>query len=79
MYRTFVSSAPDSRGGCAVALPAESSPTTPRGGAAERPARPGVLLGHWSDEIRDPQQEIPDLPKTSEASAGELKMAHQLI
>ncbi|MFD8417415.1 Ku protein [Streptomyces sp. NPDC059650] len=34
---------------------------------------------HWSEEIRDPQQEIPDLPKTGDASAGELKMAHQLI
>ncbi|WP_326594301.1 non-homologous end joining protein Ku [Streptomyces sp. NBC_01294] len=34
---------------------------------------------HWSDEIRDPHQEIPDLPKTGKASAGELKMAHQLI
>ncbi|MFJ3728835.1 Ku protein [Streptomyces sp. NPDC090045] len=34
---------------------------------------------HWSDEIRDPHQEIPDLPKTGKASAGELKMAHQLF
>ncbi|MFE5561657.1 hypothetical protein [Streptomyces sp. NPDC056544] len=34
---------------------------------------------HWSDEIRDPHQEIPDLPKTGKASSGELKMAHQLI
>ncbi|MFJ6760308.1 Ku protein [Streptomyces sp. NPDC091273] len=34
---------------------------------------------HWSDEIRDPHQEIPDLPKSGKASAGELKMAHQLI
>ncbi|MCX4804734.1 Ku protein [Streptomyces sp. NBC_01214] len=34
---------------------------------------------HWSDEIREPHQEIPDLPKTGSASAGELKVAHQLI
>lgn len=25
---------------------------------------------HWSDEIRDPHQEIPDLPKSGKASAG---------
>lgn len=34
---------------------------------------------HWADEIRDPRKEIPDLPKASKASAGELKMAQQLI
>ncbi|MFE2167749.1 Ku protein [Streptomyces sp. NPDC059447] len=34
---------------------------------------------HWSDEIRDPHQEIPDLPQTGRASASKLKMAHQLI
>ncbi|MFB6999284.1 Ku protein [Streptomyces virginiae] len=34
---------------------------------------------HWSDEIRDPRKEIPDLPEAGKASAGELKMAHQLI
>ncbi|MFG2342010.1 Ku protein [Streptomyces yangpuensis] len=34
---------------------------------------------HWSDEIRDPHKEIPDLPTTGKASSGELKMAHQLI
>ncbi|MBW5485031.1 non-homologous end joining protein Ku [Streptomyces bambusae] len=35
---------------------------------------------HWADEIRDPREEIPDLPAAStKTSAKELKMAEQLI
>ncbi|MEU2391841.1 Ku protein [Streptomyces sp. NPDC007369] len=34
---------------------------------------------HWADEIRDPHQEVPDLPGTAESTAAEVKMAQQLI
>ncbi|MFJ9824282.1 hypothetical protein ACIRSU_07875 [Streptomyces sp. NPDC101160] len=34
---------------------------------------------HWADEIRDPHQEIPDLPGKTQATAAEVKMATQLI
>jgi DNA end-binding protein Ku len=34
---------------------------------------------HWTDEIRDPHQEVPDLPGKAEPAAAEVKMAHQLI
>ncbi|MET9959427.1 Ku protein [Streptomyces sp. NPDC006326] len=34
---------------------------------------------HWADEIRDPHQEVPDLPGKAEPTAAEVKMAHQLI
>ncbi|MFG2220486.1 Ku protein [Streptomyces sp. NPDC048685] len=34
---------------------------------------------HWADEIRDPHQEVPDLPGETEPTAAEVKMAHQLI
>ncbi|MFD3330945.1 Ku protein [Streptomyces sp. NPDC058701] len=34
---------------------------------------------HWSDEIRDPKQEIDTLPGKAKASDKELKMAEQLI
>ncbi|MFJ2590752.1 Ku protein [Streptomyces sp. NPDC087538] len=34
---------------------------------------------HWADEIRDPHQEVPDLPDKTEPTAAEVKMAHQLI
>ncbi|MGW2183781.1 hypothetical protein ACWCXX_38460 [Streptomyces sp. NPDC001732] len=34
---------------------------------------------HWRDEIRDPHQEVPDLPGRTEPTAAEVKMAHQLI
>ncbi|MCB5164992.1 Ku protein [Streptomyces bambusae] len=35
---------------------------------------------HWADEIRDPRQEVPDLPAASaRTSANEMKMAEQLI
>lgn len=30
---------------------------------------------HWSDEIPDPHQEIPDLPKAGKVSAGEIRAA----
>ncbi|MEU0633260.1 Ku protein [Streptomyces sp. NPDC005989] len=34
---------------------------------------------HWADEIRDPHQEVPDLPGEAEPTPAEVKMAHQLI
>ncbi|MFF3788349.1 Ku protein [Streptomyces sp. NPDC001933] len=34
---------------------------------------------HWADEIRNPHQEVPDLPGRTEPTAAEVKMAHQLI
>ncbi|MFJ8856017.1 hypothetical protein [Streptomyces sp. NPDC102437] len=34
---------------------------------------------HWADEIRDPHQEVPDLPDKTEPTAAEVKMTHQLI
>ncbi|MFF4675061.1 Ku protein [Streptomyces sp. NPDC001279] len=34
---------------------------------------------HWADEIRDPHQEVPNLPGKTEPTAAEAKMAHQLI
>ncbi|MGW8881823.1 non-homologous end joining protein Ku [Streptomyces sp. NPDC055663] len=34
---------------------------------------------HWADEIRDPHQEVPDLPGRTEPTPAEVKMAHQLI
>ncbi|MFE7403806.1 Ku protein [Streptomyces sp. NPDC057557] len=34
---------------------------------------------HWADEIRDPHEEVPDLPGKTEPTAAEVKMAHQLI
>ncbi|MFE3556908.1 Ku protein [Streptomyces sp. NPDC059193] len=34
---------------------------------------------HWADEIRDPRQEVPDLPGKAEPTAAEIKMATQLI
>ncbi|MCT2546228.1 Ku protein [Streptomyces atratus] len=34
---------------------------------------------HWADEIRDPHQEVPDLPDKTEPTPAEVKMAHQLI
>ncbi|WP_404963084.1 Ku protein [Streptomyces sp. 147326] len=36
---------------------------------------------HWADEIRDPREEVPDLPAASDTktSAKETKMAEQLI
>ncbi|MFD8415500.1 Ku protein [Streptomyces sp. NPDC059650] len=34
---------------------------------------------HWADEIRDPRQEVPDLPGRTEPTAAEIKMASQLI
>ncbi|MEV7617090.1 Ku protein [Streptomyces sp. NPDC089799] len=34
---------------------------------------------HWADEIRDPHQEVPDLPGKVEPTAAEVKMAMQLI
>ncbi|MFD7498323.1 Ku protein [Streptomyces sp. NPDC059832] len=34
---------------------------------------------HWTDEIRDPHEEVPDLPGKTEPTAAEVKMAHQLI
>ncbi|MFF2965011.1 Ku protein [Streptomyces sp. NPDC057963] len=34
---------------------------------------------HWADEIRDPHEEVPDLPGKAEPTAAEVKMAHQLI
>lgn len=34
---------------------------------------------HWADEIRDPHEEVPDLPGKTEPTPAEVKMAHQLI
>ncbi|RSS46508.1 Ku protein [Streptomyces sp. WAC07061] len=34
---------------------------------------------HWADEIRDPHQEVPDLPGKAEPTAAEVKMAQQLV
>ncbi len=34
---------------------------------------------HWADEIRDPHEEVPDLPGKTEPAPAEVKMAHQLI
>ncbi|MFC9704511.1 Ku protein [Streptomyces sp. NPDC056943] len=34
---------------------------------------------HWSDELRDPHAEVPDLPGKVEATVAEVKMAMQLI
>ncbi|MCX4850420.1 Ku protein [Streptomyces sp. NBC_00893] len=34
---------------------------------------------HWADEIRDPHEEVPDLPGKAEPTPAEVKMAHQLI
>ncbi|MEU5811718.1 Ku protein [Streptomyces sp. NPDC047718] len=34
---------------------------------------------HWADEIRDPREEVPDLPGKTEPTAAEVKMATQLI
>uniref|UniRef100_UPI002F911221 non-homologous end joining protein Ku n=1 Tax=Streptomyces sp. NBC_01553 TaxID=2975877 RepID=UPI002F911221 len=34
---------------------------------------------HWADEIRDPHEEVPDLPDRTESTPAEVKMAHQLI
>ncbi|MEU4507107.1 Ku protein [Streptomyces sp. NPDC024089] len=34
---------------------------------------------HWADEIRDPHDEVPDLPEKTEPTPAEVKMAHQLI
>ncbi|MFJ4776102.1 Ku protein [Streptomyces sp. NPDC088762] len=34
---------------------------------------------HWADEIRDPFDEVPDLPEKTRVSAGEMRMAEQLI
>ncbi|MFJ7200716.1 MULTISPECIES: Ku protein [unclassified Streptomyces] len=34
---------------------------------------------HWADEIRDPHEEVPDLPEKAEPTPAEVKMAHQLI
>ncbi|MFE7046679.1 Ku protein [Streptomyces atratus] len=34
---------------------------------------------HWADEIRNPHEEVPDLPGKTEPTAAEVKMAHQLI
>ncbi|MFD7533669.1 Ku protein [Streptomyces sp. NPDC059849] len=34
---------------------------------------------HWADEIRDPHEEVPDLPDKTEPTPAEVKMAHQLI
>ncbi len=39
----------------------------------------GLLTLHWADEIRDPRQEVPDLPGKAEPTAAEIKMAMQLI
>ncbi|MCX5434659.1 Ku protein (plasmid) [Streptomyces sp. NBC_00257] len=34
---------------------------------------------HWADEVRDPHEEVPDLPGKAEPTPAEVKMAHQLI
>ncbi|WP_406163220.1 Ku protein [Streptomyces sp. NBC_01005] len=34
---------------------------------------------HWADEIRDPHDEVPDLPEKTEPTPAEVKMAHQLV
>lgn len=42
-------------------------------------AEDDLLTLHWADEIRDPHQEVPDLPGKAEPTIAEVKMAHQLI
>ncbi|MCX4391487.1 hypothetical protein [Streptomyces sp. NBC_01767] len=42
-------------------------------------AEDDLLTLHWADEIRDPHQEVPDLPGKTEPTIAEVKMAHQLI
>lgn len=53
--------------------------SAPRPRTTSRRCGPRPWRCPWTDEIRDPRQEVSDPPGRAEPASAEVKMAHQLI